>query len=258
MVASLILPVACSDSSPSDVQDTPDSDAPDVSDPCGGCDGGKVCCASRWEGDSARCVDTALNPEHCGTCETRCDSGACSASVCVASASCDDATPCANGFACSAGAPGGGRCCPVGTSFQANPSSFFGCCPEGEQCGCVDGAMCPISLPERKVDIRILGGDEVASLGEALLATRLTTWRYEDDPARTPRLGFLIDVDAPPFAVAPSGESVDLYGYVSLAVAALKRQQVELVRLRGDLDALRARLDRLEAGPGGLGAGPTR
>jgi hypothetical protein len=239
---------ACSDSgTPTDTADA--GDTADSADACGGCPGDKTCCPSRWSGDSPRCVDTMLNPEHCGACGHLCDTGACHESACVASASCDASTPCAEGASCSTGAPGGGRCCPAGTSFQANPSSFFGCCPEGEQCGCLDGAMCPISLPERKVDIRILDAEEVASLGDALLATRLTTWRYEDDPARTPRLGFLIDADAPPFAVASSGENVDLYGYLSLAVATLKQQHAELTRMRRDLDALRARLDRLDSGP---------
>jgi len=239
---------ACSDSdSPTDTVDTTDTaDTADGVDACGGCPGTKVCCPSRWTGDSARCVDTTLSPEHCGACGRLCDMGACQASACVASPACDTSNPCGDGFSCATNAPGGGRCCPVGTSFEANPASFFGCCPDGDTCGCVDGSMCPISLPERKVDIRLVDPGELAALGDALLATRLATWRYEDDPARTPRLGFLIDADAPPFSVAPSGENVDLYGYVSLAVAALKRQQAEVKTLRGDLEELRARLDALE------------
>jgi len=237
---------ACSDSDPStDVTtDTAtDTSEVEVSD-CGGCPQGKTCCASRWEGDSDRCVDTALNPEHCGACGETCESGACRASACIASPTCSGTEPCTDDLVCSDGAGQPGRCCPVGTAFTANISSFFGCCPTGDECGCQEGA-CPISSPERKFDIRLLDDAELAVLGQALLDTRLSTWRYEHDPMAL-RLGFLIDADAPPYSVAPGGETVDLYGYISLAVAALKSQRLQLTRLKGEVDDLRLRLEKLE------------
>jgi len=39
---------------------------------------------------------------------------------------------------------------------------------------------------------------------------------------------------------------VDLYGYVSLAVAALKSQRSQLTRQKGEVDDLRSRLEKLE------------
>jgi hypothetical protein len=213
---------------------TSDSDTAEVAD-CGGCAIGFTCCASRWDGDSPRCVDTTRNPEHCGTCGETCTSGACRANACVDSPACTGET-CGDGMACS-DMGGQGRCCPTGTTFTANISSFFGCCPDTDFCGCKDGA-CPISRVEHKRDIAAVTDDELARLTELLLATPLFTWRYEDAPEAS-RFGFLIDESAPPFSVLPDGERVDLYGYTSLAVAALKR-------LKADNDTLRERLERLE------------
>lgn len=235
-----------SDTSPTDttpVDTSPGDTTADVSPDCGGCGTGLTCCASRWDGDRDRCVDLTKNPEHCGQCGQACETGACRANACVPSPSCDQATPCGDGFTCS-DFGGQGRCCPDGTEFTANISSFFGCCPTTDECGCLDGA-CPISRPEHKVAIREVPADELQRLGEALLATRLYTWRYEDAP-EAEKLGFLIDADAPPFAVLPDGERVDLYGYVSLAVAAIKQQRAEVESLRARLETLERRLETLE------------
>jgi hypothetical protein len=94
-----------------------------------------------------------------------------------------------------------------------------------------------------KRDIHYLVPDELVALGRDLLATRLATYRYRDDPSGQRRLGFIIDDGAPAHAVASDGRHVDLYGYVSLAVAALKQQADDIAQLRRELDELRARLD---------------
>lgn len=242
VLLAIVLFPACS-SDPSDPSDTAlDTDTTDteVVD-CGGCASGTTCCPSRWEGDSPRCVDTTKNPEHCGACGETCQSGACLASECVESPACEGET-CAEGLACS-DMGGQGRCCPLGTAFTANISSFFGCCPDTDFCGCKEGA-CPISRVEHKHDLALVSDAELARLGEALLATPLYTWRYDESPGAT-RFGFLIDESAPDFAVLPDGERVDLYGYTSLAVAALKRQRAELDAMRLRLESFERRLDAL-------------
>ena len=126
-----------------------------------------------------------------------------------------------------------------------SPADFFGCCPDGDICGCREG-MCPISLRAAKNDIRYLDPAAVEALGRELLATRLATWVYKGSDARDPRrqLGFIIDDGAPAHGI--DGGHVDLYGYVSVAVAALQTQARELGRLEREVDALRARLERLE------------
>lgn len=54
------------------------------------------------------------------------------------------------------------------------------------------------------------------------------------------RLGFLIDDDPASPAVRPDGERVDLYGYTSLAIAALQEQQAEIDALKAEVEALKA------------------
>ncbi|HRE88010.1 MAG TPA: hypothetical protein PK095_02630 [Myxococcota bacterium] len=246
LLVPLVSLAACSsdDPAPDSTDTTTDVDTAEVVD-CGGCASGATCCPSRWEGDSPRCVDTTLNPEHCGGCGVVCPSGACLANTCVESPTCDGET-CGDGLACS-DMGGQGRCCPTGTSFTANISSFFGCCPDTDFCGCKDG-QCPISRIEHKHELARVSDDELVRLGDALLATPLYTWRYDDAPSAT-RFGFLIDEGAPPFAVLPDGERVDLYGYTSLAVAALKRQAARIDALTERLDSLERRLDSLEPKP---------
>jgi hypothetical protein len=81
------------------------------------------------------------------------------------------------------------------------------------------------------------------------MAFRLATW---DDraPLRDGRrhFGFVIDDVAPSAAVEPNGSVVDLYGYASMAVAALQEQQAEIDRLDHEVARLRAELEaaRLE------------
>lgn len=100
---------------------------------------------------------------------------------------------------------------------------------------------CPISLAAWKKDIRYLDEAERQRQHDAVVRLPLATWRYRTEDAEAPvRLGFLIDdVGAAP-CVQPSGQRVDLYGYTSMAVAALQVQEREIAALRDDLAALRA------------------
>ena len=103
---------------------------------CGaGCPPSKTCC-------SDRCVTLDSNPEHCGSCATRCNtqSELCSAGSCTAAPRCG---PSADGGACSAGQCCGQLCCPSGTNCVEDIPSFVGCCPVGDTCGCV-GPNCPV------------------------------------------------------------------------------------------------------------------
>ncbi|MCC6623993.1 MAG: hypothetical protein IT385_22235 [Deltaproteobacteria bacterium] len=224
-----------------DVADTSDTGAEVTG--CGDCGVGRTCCPSRFAGDIPRCVDTQLNPENCGACGTLCG-GACQGGDCIDAPECQaGSTTCPGDLVCSAEGGGPGRCCPVGTTFIMSPADFFGCCPDGDTCGCVQG-QCPISLASAKADIRYLGPVELAALGRELLATRLATWRYKGEPTARRQLGFIIDDGVPAAGIAADGGHVDLYGYISAAVAALQGQQRELDALRARLDAIERRLER--------------
>ncbi len=62
---------------------------------------------------------------------------------------------------------------------------------------------------------------------------KLTTYRYKDEPrSDEPRLGFIIDDTDSPYPINPDGNSVNLYGYASMAVAAIQAQGQEIAALK--------------------------
>jgi hypothetical protein len=110
---------------------------------------------------------------------------------------------------------------------------------------CVTGSVCPISQRKFKKDIHYLSDADRARLNDELLAFRLATYRYKTEAsAEREHLGFIIDDIAPSPAVVPSGERVDMYGYQTMAVAALQVQAREIAELRGELQALRRELGK--------------
>ncbi len=99
---------------------------------------------------------------------------------------------------------------------------------------------CPISTARAKEAIAYVGADDADRLREGLMAVRLATYRYKQgDEAR--HRGFVIE-DLPPGspAVLPARDRVDLYGYVSMAVAALQQHDREIAALRADVARLSA------------------
>lgn len=98
---------------------------------------------------------------------------------------------------------------------------------------------CPISLKKYKDEVRYLSAAERSSAAKQALAVPLATWRYKDglDDGKT-HLGFLIDDVPGSPAVQADGAHVDLYGYTSLAIAALQQQQAELDALKAEVAAL--------------------
>jgi hypothetical protein len=99
---------------------------------------------------------------------------------------------------------------------------------------------CPVSRARHKTDITYLDEAQREEQRRSLMELRLATYRYKAAGPTGPRqLGFIID-DAPAIpAVNPDGESVNLYGFTSMAVATLQAQQAEIARLREELSSLR-------------------
>jgi hypothetical protein len=110
---------------------------------------------------------------------------------------------------------------------------------------CINGDICPISRREYKTDISYLGARERSTLAADLMKFRLATYRYKPGVADgESHLGFIIDDVAPSPAVAPTGSHVDLYGYTTMAVAALQQQQAQIAQLQKEVAALRTELAR--------------
>jgi hypothetical protein len=103
---------------------------------------------------------------------------------------------------------------------------------------------CPISRARYKDDIHYLTEGEVSAVAEQLLATPLATFRYKSDAVGHDQVGFIIDDVEPSPSV--DGDHVNLYGYTSMAVAALKVQAAQTQLLQRELLEMREHLLELE------------
>jgi hypothetical protein len=107
----------------------------------------------------------------------------------------------------------------------------------------INPSMCPISKREYKRDIRYMSEAEIHALKSELLDLKLTKYVYKADPHAREQLGFIIDDGVPDALVNREASEVNLYGYTSLAVAALQAQQKEIARLEREIDDLKARIE---------------
>jgi hypothetical protein len=98
---------------------------------------------------------------------------------------------------------------------------------------------CPISRALFKRDIAYLDERDLRSVRDDLMRIPLATYVYRDALTAGPQLGFLIDDIEP--SVAASDDRVNLYGYLSMAVAAIQVQQRQIETLQREVRALRAR-----------------
>ncbi|MBS2019486.1 MAG: hypothetical protein JST00_41875 [Deltaproteobacteria bacterium] len=93
---------------------------------------------------------------------------------------------------------------------------------------------CPASTEKAKREIAYVTQRDARALRDDLLRVQLATYRYKSDSSH--HLGFIIE-DMPPGspAVLESRDHVDLYGYVSMAVAAIQVQQAQIEKLESEL-----------------------
>jgi hypothetical protein len=100
-----------------------------------------------------------------------------------------------------------------------------------------------LSQRRHKKDIGYLSREDERRLADELMSFRLATYHYTNESASDPRrLGFIIDDVAPSAAVATDGEHVDLYGYMTMAVATLQVQHEQIVALQKQVDDLKQQL----------------
>jgi hypothetical protein len=101
------------------------------------------------------------------------------------------------------------------------------------------GEGCPISTRSFKDDIAYLGENDLQALHDDALSVKLATYNYKPavaDPTQ-PHLGFIIEDQPESFAVDRLHHRVDLYGYVSMAIAGMQIQEREIAALRAELDS---------------------
>jgi hypothetical protein len=140
-----------------------------------------------------------------------------------------------------------GNSCPdAGTT--CNPGLGCGVLLECADTDPTHGGNCPISRRSAKQDIEYLTPLEIQQEAKELLAIPLTRYRYLDEPrARAAHLGFIIDDVGPQECVNWPAKTVDLYGYTSMAVAALQAQQAEIQELQKRLSELEAKTTQHES-----------
>ena len=100
---------------------------------------------------------------------------------------------------------------------------------------------CPISRARYKRDIDYVDAEQRHQLTEQLLSIPLASYSYRQDPRAVPQLGFVIEDIEPSAAVR--GDHVNLYGYLSMAVAAIQVQDQQLRSMQHELAALREQLE---------------
>jgi hypothetical protein len=107
---------------------------------------------------------------------------------------------------------------------------------------------CPISRRAKKTDIRYLNADDVKKLQGELLKTKLATYKYKDAGPQAPQqLGFIIDDQPDSPAVDARRDMVDLYGYLSMSVAAIQVQQKQLAEQARRIEQLEKKLSAAPA-----------
>lgn len=138
----------------------------------------------------------------------------------------------------------GNRCASEGEFCR--PAQYS--CGRLLRCQAIRPTVCPISQRDKKRDIQYLDEAQLADRARQLLGVKLATYQYREARVTSPRrLGFIIEDGAPAVSVDERREHVDLYGYTSLAVAALQVQQKQIDALRVEVSQLKQQLSSRRA-----------
>lgn len=134
-----------------------------------------------------------------------------------------------------------GAACPK-EGLACDPGSA---CNNHIVCAASDPKMhgCPISSQRWKSDIRYLDAQELRARYEELRQMKLATYRYTQAGPQAPRhLGFILEDQPQSASVDRERDMVDLYGFTSLAVAAVQVQAQELAELKRQIAELQQQL----------------
>jgi hypothetical protein len=108
----------------------------------------------------------------------------------------------------------------------------------------------PRSTRRSKEGVAYVSPATADELGQAALDIRLATFRYKGgDGSR--HLGFIIEDNPAIFASDSKNGRVDLYGYISMAVAALQSQARHIEQVEAEIDVLSNEVEALRGKPHG-------
>jgi len=157
-----------------------------------------------------------VTPE-CGTCGTMCPTGTNRGDRCrVDQATCTVLTP---------GLDPSRKCC-----------SPMICAAEAP-------IICPRSKRDKKTQITYVSQKEKSDHYKSIMDMKLATYLYKDESSNAKKhLGFIID-DIPSQETSPaisaSGQTVDLYGFVSMLVSTVQQQDQQIKNLQQEVSMLR-------------------
>jgi hypothetical protein len=125
---------------------------------------------------------------------------------------------------------------------------------DGASLPCSDGHRSvgagPRSTRRSKEGVAYVSPATVDELGQAALDIRLATFRYKGgDGSR--HLGFIIEDNPAIFASDVKNGRVDLYGYTSMALAALQSQARHLEQIEAEIDVLSNEVEAMRGKPHG-------
>jgi len=132
------------------------------------------------------------------------------------------------------------------------PGIGASCSTMGQTCGgptscnsvetCLDhdpqtAGGCPISSRKFKDDIEYLDPTQLERMHDEVLRVRLATYNYKGQYAdpNPKHLGFIVEDNPQSLAVDRGHDRVDLYGYLSMVVAAMQVQEKEIAALKQEL-----------------------
>lgn len=123
-----------------------------------------------------------------------------------------------------------------------DPKSF---CNQLLVCAAVDPKVqpggCPISRAAFKTDIRYADDVDLNRWSQEILSMPLSSWKYRAEGETAPtRVGFIIEDVEPSPAVDSGRNMVDLYGTLSMTIAAIQVQNHEIEQLRREVATLRS------------------
>jgi hypothetical protein len=139
----------------------------------------------------------------------------------------------------------GAACAPLGAACSTRGETCG--TPSDNNCGRIEACeqnapiACPRSSAKFKNDIHYVDESQLAELHEETMRVRLATYNYKGqygDPD-VKHLGFIIEDNPQSFAVDRGHDRVDIYGYLSMVVAAMQVQEKQIEELRQELQHTR-------------------
>lgn len=216
------------------------------------CATGELCCESADESCSPTCMKASTCPVYGRPCKSDAGPGpdagptfqwyrTCGDVVCRAPS---DAGSDAGTVVC----PALGSSCASKGETCGNPAANCGViavCEDHDPRGGGGAPGCAISTRKAKQDIAYVSDAELARLHDETIAMKLATYRYQgpfvdpSDPNAT-HLGFIVEDQPRSLSVDRGHDRVDLYGYMSMAVATMQVQERQIATLKKQVDALEA------------------